>query len=128
MTGRSLSAVPRSMLRDRAAPNSSGLNSGPKINAEITVRRSRRFSRNSLRKTLRIACMRGRSVQRLGSLETFCGADQAHEGVLQVARSRALAQLLGRAARHHGTVSDDDHRVAQRADLLHHVAREQHAV
>src|SRR6185437_6794334 len=112
------------MLVDRVAPKSRGPNRGPKINAEISVLRSRRFSRNSLRNTLRIAGISAR----VPSCEPFTGADEVHECILQAALSRLRAQFLGRAARYDGAVRDDHYFIAQRGDLLHDVAGEQHTV
>src|SRR5207302_193690 len=54
--------------------------------------------------------------------------DQPHEGLLEARGPGARTDRRRAAAREHGAVSDHHHLVAERADLLHHVTREQHAV
>ena len=49
------------------------------------------------------------------------------ERVLEICGTRPFAQLLGRALRDDMAVRDDHDAVAERRDLLHHVARQQHA-
>ena len=55
-------------------------------------------------------------------------AGQAHEGVLQVLAAGRRADGLRRARGGHRAARDDDDLVAQGGHLLHHVAREEHAL
>src|SRR5438067_887615 len=51
-----------------------------------------------------------------------------HEGLLEARGAGARPDRRRAAVGAHGAVSDDQRHVAERADLLHYVAREQHAV
>src|SRR6185312_2515377 len=139
-TGRSADTSPRWMVSDRPAANSRGPNNGPKMSAAPTVRRSRRFSRNSLRKTPRIAAHappaairpapreRGQPasvfawrLRSRASDQPLAGADETDERILQRRLAGARLDLGGSAAGDHLPVCDHHDFVAQCADFLHDV-------
>src|SRR6185503_1144029 len=60
--------------------------------------------------------------------QPFFGSDRGHEGILKVSLAGCLAQLVGRAGGGHLPARDHHDRVAQRRDLLHDMAGEQHAL
>src|SRR4029077_21275814 len=98
-------------MRDTIRPNSKGPNRGPNSKAESNVRRSRRFSKNSLAKTV--------SSVRI-SAHAFRAAEHLQKRFFQGRSAAACANLLDRGVRQDAAVADDDDAIAQRSDLLHH--------
>src|SRR5215470_12983570 len=109
----------------------SGANSGPVSNVLITVRRSRRFSRTSLRNTVAVAFMTFPEnlalALKASCSQSFFAADQLDERVFEVRLAGLRAQRVRRRIGDDAAPGDYDDAVAQRGDLLHDVAREQHA-
>src|SRR5262245_42470795 len=103
--------------------NISGPNSGTNRKAEITVRRSRTFSKASLRNT--VMTVRQKLAPVLRMRRPFAAG--AHECFFQIARPGVHQDLFRRTAGDDSAVRNDDDLVAERRDLLHDVAGEQHA-
>src|SRR5271154_3242709 len=99
------------------SPKRIGPNKGPNNNAETSVRRSRRFSKNSLANTVS-------SVRT--SVHPFGAAKNLKERLFQGCSAAAFADLLHRGVGEYPAVTYDHHTIAERSDLLHHMRGKQH--
>ena len=101
---------------------STGPITGPNTSADSRVRRSRRFSRNSLRNTAQMP-RRFTASPRAG----LAAVHQRDEGVFEPVAA-ARADIGERAGRHHLATGDHHDLVAELLDFLHDMAGKQHAV
>src|SRR5690606_11906655 len=119
--------------------NSTGPSSGPNTNAEKSVRRSRALSSSSFRQTVQAALIvhdppqrpphrskpsRSRRAPPRSSRRRLHRAD---EDVLEAPLRIAHGELGRRAGRGDPAAGNDHEIVDERLDLLHDVARQQHA-
>src|SRR5262249_19116736 len=135
-SGRSASPRPRSRRKLSPPASSSGPSSGPRMSADNSVRRSRRFSRNSLAKTVRIARTASGVPAKFrillidvysscGVSEILWGAlagpprhlvprtDETYEGLLEAGCASTGSDLLRGAVLEHHAVRDHHHLIAE---------------
>src|ERR1700722_5889747 len=105
-------------MRVHKTPIMRGPSKGPNNSADSRVRRSRRFSTNSLAKTLKTACT---------SAHPFGIAQHLQKRLFQRSGAAPLPNRVHAGIREHFSAADDHDSIAERPDLLHDVRGEQHA-